>query len=203
VTRAVEAERAHTRAWLHDGVLQLLEYIAAGGYAETPDVPHLRQVAEIAAGELRHFVDGQAAAGSKDLGRALVETLDATQLLAPDLTLRLVAGGGIADTPVSLVEPLAAAAGEALANVRKHADATRATVRAEVVAGMLVVRVEDDGRGFDRAGTPLGSGLRLSVIGRMTAIGGHATVESAPGKGTRVVLSVRIADVAPAAEVAA
>jgi signal transduction histidine kinase len=180
------------RAWLHDGVLQLLEYIAAGGYAEAPDAGHLREVAAVAADELRAYVDGDRAGAPRDLSRALAEVVDDARLLAPGLTVRLAVDAAVTSAPASLAAPLAAAVGEALANVRKHARAARATVRAELLDGVLLVRVEDDGAGFDLGTTRLGSGLRLSVLGRLAALGGRADVDSAPGRGTRVTLAVRV-----------
>src|SRR5690242_6104033 len=53
VVDAVDAERARTRAWLHDTLLQQLEYIAAGGYADEVDPRELMRVAAAAATELR------------------------------------------------------------------------------------------------------------------------------------------------------
>ncbi|MET0745070.1 MAG: histidine kinase, partial [Microvirga sp.] len=51
---------------------------------------------------------------------------------------------------------------EALANVHRHAGASRVDVGAKVVAGSLVIRVRDDGRGMSRPDGPI-SRLRLGV----------------------------------------
>jgi signal transduction histidine kinase len=75
-------------------------------------------------------------------------------------------------------------ASEALANVAKHARATKASVRAERVNGMLVVEIEDDGVGG--ASSRDGSGLR-GLADRVEAQGGHLRIESVRGRGTRVV----------------
>jgi signal transduction histidine kinase len=187
--RAVEAERAEVRAWLHDRVLQHLEYIAAGGYADEPDVDALRAVAARAADELRAYVDGDDAAAPRDLSVALATVTADARLLASDLRIRLVVGPEAADLSQPVVEALAAATREALANVAKHAAATRATVRADVTGAAAVIRIEDDGTGFDPGRTPLGSGLRHSVLDRLTRVGGSATLQSSPGAGTRVTLT--------------
>ena len=68
VADAVDAERARTRAWLHDTLLQQLEFIAAGGYADVADAAELMRVAAGAATELRTYVedsgrDGELVAG--------------------------------------------------------------------------------------------------------------------------------------------
>jgi signal transduction histidine kinase len=192
--RAVEAERAEVRAWLHDRVLQHLEYIAAGGYADAPDVPTLRDVAARAADELRAYVDGDEAEPPSDLSVALAAVTADARLLAGDVRIRLVVGPEVAELPQPVVDALAAATREALANTAKHAGAGRATVRADVGHGAVVVSIADDGVGFDPGKTPFGSGLRHSVLDRLTRIGGTATLRSAPGAGTRISLSVPLPD---------
>jgi signal transduction histidine kinase len=83
---------------------------------------------------------------------------------------------------------------EALTNVRKHAGATTARIRVSSVgtgagAGLMIV-IEDDGRGFDTNATPVradgGYGLQ-TMRERMELAGGTLRVDSAPGRGTRVV----------------
>jgi signal transduction histidine kinase len=73
---------------------------------------------------------------------------------------------------------------EALANVAKHAQASRAAVSARRRNGVLVIEVEDDGVGGAQAGD--GSGLR-GLADRVEALGGRLVVESPAGGGTRVV----------------
>jgi signal transduction histidine kinase len=74
-------------------------------------------------------------------------------------------------------------ASEGLANVAKHAHASRARIDARVVDGTLVVSVEDDGVGGATADG--GSGFR-GLSDRLEARGGRLTVESPPGAGTRL-----------------
>ena len=70
---------------------------------------------------------------------------------------------------------------EALTNISKHAHATRASVTVDATDGMLVAEIVDDGIGGARPG----SGLR-GLVDRMEAVGGTLSVESPPGRGTRV-----------------
>jgi signal transduction histidine kinase len=75
---------------------------------------------------------------------------------------------------------------EALNNVAKHAAATRACVRLSCPSGEVRLSIEDDGRGFNpqnRSSDKLGLGIMQE---RAEAIHGSLTVESQPGKGTRV-----------------
>ena len=122
------------RAWLHDRVLQSLEYLAAGGYADDPDARMLQRVAARAADELRAYVDGEAERAPGDLGAALDAVAADARMLAGEAHIRLVVGPEATDLPAAVVEALAAATREALANVAKHARASRAIVRAEVAA---------------------------------------------------------------------
>jgi len=86
-----------------------------------------------------------------------------------------------------LGEPVEAAAyflvSESLANVAKYACAS--TVRVSVIRrnGEAVVDIEDDGVGG--ADPARGSGLR-GLFDRVQALDGQLTVESPPGRGTRI-----------------
>jgi signal transduction histidine kinase len=74
---------------------------------------------------------------------------------------------------------------EALQNVAKYAGASAATVRICVEDGALVFSVDDDGKGFDTAITPRGSGS-VNMADRVGALGGTLLVRSEPGAGTTV-----------------
>jgi signal transduction histidine kinase len=185
VAEALDAERARVRAWLHDTLLQQLEYIAAGGYADDVDARELMRVAAGAATELRAYVEGTPSAESTLVER-LRRVIEDEQALVP-YEIRLVFGevDGTVDG-----DDLADAAREALTNVRKHARASQVVISCHVTAGTGTVVVADDGIGFDPASTARGTGLRESIVGRMERAGGSAEIESAVGAGTRVTLKV-------------
>lgn len=85
---------------------------------------------------------------------------------------------------------------EALANVRKHAAATRVTVTLSYFEDLVILDVQDDGRGFapekltqHRPGLSGGFGLR-TMQERAAQLGGKLTVESAPNEGTTVTVEL-------------
>ena len=84
---------------------------------------------------------------------------------------------------------------ELLFNAIKHAQASRAQVRLELVGeGKVRVTVSDEGAGFDPcrilpAGDGGGFGL-FSIRERIGLIGGRLEIDSAPGRGSRVTLTV-------------
>jgi signal transduction histidine kinase len=189
VDDAVMRERARTRAWLHDTVLQELEMLAAGAYADEPDPVAMAALAAGAADRLRRVIEGEtppAAGPLVDEINALVEHAR----LRGDLDVRLRVGRLEPPWATADAEPLTAALAEALRNVSKHAGATEVDVSCEIANGVATVIVTDDGRGFDPARVDRGAGLRHSIIGRLEHEGGRVTVSSSPGHGTRLVLQL-------------
>lgn len=76
---------------------------------------------------------------------------------------------------------------EALTNVARHAQTPEATVRVVRESGLLKVEVEDRGAGFDLQQLPVSRTMGLiSMRERATVLGGHVTITSAIGEGTRI-----------------
>ncbi len=74
---------------------------------------------------------------------------------------------------------------EALQNVAKYANATRAELVLSNGEGVLRFEVRDDGVGFDPARTGYGTGLQ-GIADRLAALEGTVEIHSAPGRGTTV-----------------
>ncbi len=74
---------------------------------------------------------------------------------------------------------------EALSNVRAHAGSGSAQVRLVSEDGLTVLRITDDGTGFDPEQPTAGHGLR-GLRERLALAGGTCTITSAPGRGTVV-----------------
>jgi len=90
---------------------------------------------------------------------------------------------------------------ESLNNALKHGHATRVRVDMQVAQSQFEISIQDNGRGFDPAsieklsaqngagiGTS-GNGLR-NMRQRLDMLGGQCTIQSNPGRGTTVILSV-------------
>ncbi len=73
---------------------------------------------------------------------------------------------------------------ELLNNIAKHAQASKVTVRLSEVTGQILLRISDDGKGFDLQSVPAGH-MGLGIIReRAAAIGATLDVDSRPGGGT-------------------
>lgn len=88
---------------------------------------------------------------------------------------------------------------EALVNVRKHARASKVCVRMERCEDQYCITVEDDGRGFDLdelADREYGTGgVGLQIMQeRAQSLGGTLEIDSDPGKGTRIIVGIPLAE---------
>jgi signal transduction histidine kinase len=88
---------------------------------------------------------------------------------------------------------------EALANARKHARASRVTVRLISSHPSIILRVQDDGQGFDPK-TRLSEALAEKHMGlwsmreRVRLLGGRLSIRARPGKGTCILVEVPLAE---------
>jgi signal transduction histidine kinase len=79
---------------------------------------------------------------------------------------------------------------EAIQNVAKHAGReAHVKLRCRHEHGTLVVRIEDDGPGFDPAHAPEGAGLK-NIRARIQTIGGAVKLTSSAGRGTVITISL-------------
>jgi len=82
---------------------------------------------------------------------------------------------------------------EGLNNTHKHADATRAVVKLTAAYPNIILRIEDDGKGFDvekrvrEMDSEKRMGLR-SLQERTDLLGGRMLVTSKPGQGTKILI---------------
>jgi signal transduction histidine kinase len=84
---------------------------------------------------------------------------------------------------------------EAISNALRHSGASHLSIQAQALEnGWVRMEVKDDGCGFDTSvarATRTQGGLGMhTMCERAVALGGKTTVDSAPGKGTRVVIDL-------------
>ncbi|MFH8977694.1 GAF domain-containing sensor histidine kinase [Streptomyces sp. NPDC017890] len=199
----IAEERSRLAHELHDAVSQKLFSLRLTAQAATALVDRdparakgeLQQVAALAAEaaeELRAaVVELRPAALDED---GLVATLRTQiQVLDRAHTARVTfAGHGVKALPAAQEEAMLRVAQEALHNALRHAAAEHVDVTLHRRGTGAVLRVTDDGGGFDphavrRAGRHLGL---VSMRDRAAGAGGRLSVQSAPGKGTTIEMEV-------------
>jgi signal transduction histidine kinase len=201
---AVVDERSRIAREMHDGLAQILGYLslelqrleALAGQANAADlVAALRQARErvrAAQADVRENIASlrTTLAGEVGLLPALRQYLEEFGI---QTGMEASLAGDLANNPrlsplaeVQLVRVIQ----EALANVRKHARAGTVQVRLTRYDHTLQVQVTDDGCGFEPALSLAGHFGLQTMRERLQSIGGCLNIESQPGAGTRVQMSV-------------
>ncbi|MFJ9590285.1 GAF domain-containing sensor histidine kinase [Streptomyces acidicola] len=199
----IAEERSRLAHELHDAVSQKLFSLRLTAQAAAALVDRdpgrakgeLQQVATLAAeaaDELRAAVVELRPVGLDEDGlvatlRTQVHVLDRAHTARVTFT-----SCGVRALPAAQEEAMLRVAQEALHNALRHSGAGRVEVTLERRDGTAVLRVTDDGSGFEpatvrRAGRHLGL---VSMRDRASGVGGRLTVESAPGKGTTIEMEV-------------
>ena len=132
--------------------------------------------------DLAELTRGMVPAALTQLG--LVDALRA-QASRAAVPVDVEASGAFERVPDDVRTAIYFSALEALQNVAKYANATRATVRLRATEDEVVFEVQDDGRGFDASTTSPGTGMR-GMAERLAAVRGRLDVRSGVGAGTTV-----------------
>jgi signal transduction histidine kinase len=190
VAAADEARRGLERN-LHDGAQQQLVALritlglARQAAASSPEAAEMlaqtEQQAAEALADLRELAHGIYPPLLADLGLTAALEAQARKAAIPVT----VEAPGVGRYPREIEAALYFCVLEALQNVAKYAQASAARVTLCHDGRFLAFTVEDDGKGFDRAITPAGSGLQ-GITDRLAALGGTIDITSTPGHGTRV-----------------
>lgn len=129
--------------------------------------------------------DGAPESLSRALKRLVADVEDTTER---QIELVMV-GDARADEQTA---PLLSAAREAMLNAAHHG-APPYSVYLEVSGGFIQLFVRDHGSGFDTTQLPAGHlGVSESILGRMKRNGGTADIDSRPGWGTEVKLTLHV-----------
>ena len=188
---ATDAERVEVDSLVHDSVLTTLLTAAR---AETPEAKAL--VARMAGSAIRRLREAVVLSPGEEAQLspvALAARIRASaDGMVPPVELRI---GPLQDRPLPRAAALAldSAAAQAMLNSIQHAgEGARRWVelRGRAEDGGFEVEVVDTGSGFDPDAVPTERiGVRVSIVERIAAVGGRGRVVSAPGAGTRVLLS--------------
>jgi signal transduction histidine kinase len=125
---------------------------------------------------------------SSTLAEALRKVADATGAAA-GLSVMAEATGTARRLPTGTEVVLLRVCQEALANVRKHATAQKASVQLSYADARVRLTVSDDGAGFDVNHVNGGYGLH-GMRERVRQVGGTMQVRSAVGAGTQILVEV-------------
>jgi signal transduction histidine kinase len=195
IVEAGDAQRRTIERDLHDGAQQHLVALAvnvnlARQFADTdPDMAKdmLEQVGhdlQDAVQELRNLAHGIYPPLLMD--RGLHEALSAAAARAA--LPAAVDADGIGRYPQAVEAAVYFCCLEALQNAGKHAgDGAEARISLREEEGALLFVVADDGAGFDLASRARRGHGFVNMSDRVGAIGGSITVESTPGRGTKII----------------
>ncbi|HET7489136.1 MAG TPA: histidine kinase [Acidimicrobiales bacterium] len=200
---AAADERARLAREMHDSFAKTLQGIALGCTALVAWIERDTEEATSQARALGAAAE-QAVREARDLlcdlrrdrpQEPFLDVLTATcEVWAAEEGMRCAveAPGSLPDPPARVRYQLLAATGEALQNVARHAAARSVSVFVDTDDTDVVLRIADDGRGFDPDVIPEREheghfGLR-GISERLADVGGSASVISQPGAGTTVTM---------------
>jgi signal transduction histidine kinase len=180
VASARRADESEYLAALHDTASATLLMVGAG-VASKPE-PWLSEQA---------IRDLEVISGQTDPADGEIDLLPMLRHTTEHVPLKI--DWHLPDTEVTVPAVVAVAlcrgAREALTNVVRHAEVDAADVMVARDERQVVVRVRDEGKGFDPARVEgHGYGVTRSLVERMARMGGRAVVTSAPGSGTEIRL---------------
>lgn len=201
---AVLEERYRLSREMHDGVAQTLGYLGMQAErletladrgdiaAMRSELPELRRVIAEAYLDVRETIDGLRLTVDQPGGFT-----GALQAHVEDFTRRtgLEVDCSCVDTPPDLPPEIALhllrITQEALANVRRHSQASHVWVSLARENGHLELTVTDDGQGFDADTTLDRSHIGLaSMRERVRSLDGQISLATSPGQGTRITARV-------------
>ena len=196
---AVE-ERNRLAREIHDTLAQGLTAVSlqlesADALLEVEKEPaRVRQVVQQALALTRANLE-EARRSVLDLRAAPLEERTLAEALAllagqADIPVTFTVTGGNRPLPLRIESGLYRIAQEALTNVNRHAQASRATMQLVTAPAEVKLIIEDDGRGFDPAQIPDNRYGLMGLNERVKLLNGQLHLESSPGAGTRLEIVI-------------
>jgi len=203
---AVEAERKRIAMDIHDSVLsQLTALVRRAEYAEVliaddpvnanTEMAHVTTMAGDIHSDIRWIVKALRQDPTRISLSEVLEGIVTRFRRNTGLQVDLELPGDDLAVPFDTVRQMGYIVEETLTNVWKHAHCTRAWVSLQKQDRHAVLKIQDDGAGFDveqitaRPSELAGVGL-VSIRERAAQMGGTAHITSQPGQGTAVVVKI-------------
>jgi signal transduction histidine kinase len=194
-------ERQRLARDIHDTIAQhftsIIMHLAAARLSESANLQtHIQQAEQAARDGLdqaRHMIWDKKPEQLE--GASLVENIEATAArwsVENSVNVDMAVTGSPQHLDPSIDLALLRISQEALHNIKKHAHAQNVNITLSYMPDVLALDVADDGKGFDTARlNKHGFGL-TSMRERAEELGGELTIESEPGKGTKIAVLIPI-----------
>lgn len=198
VERIQAAERERIGQEIHDGAIQAVYSASLILESTEPLVPdgseaarrlwQARSVLNAATMDLRSYMVALRAESPTDPLITSLQQLINDPRFRELLDIELVYDYEPTIKPMQ-VHHILAIVQESLSNTIRHGRARAATITILRGNDALILRIEDNGRGFSLDTVQAGYGLR-SMRDRAHLMGGHLEISSTPGKGTKTILTL-------------
>ncbi|MDP1568980.1 MAG: histidine kinase [Vicinamibacterales bacterium] len=205
VISAQEDERRRLARELHDDTCQSLAALSVSAEAAVADLApgpardrllSVKALVDASLADLHRVIYDLRPSVLDDLGLVpAIRWLVSHRFARSSVAVRLEVDGLAERLPPEVETALFRVVQEALTNIERHAHAEHVLVQLSADASGLLIEIEDDGIGFDPAsvGAPAPGGRGLGLLGlreRVELLGGRCEVDSTPGHGARIVVSV-------------
>ena len=200
-------ERARLAREIHDtlaqGFVGISSQLDAVAMSMPEDESPARNYLEMARRMARHSLT-EARRSMMDLRASVLEDRDLAEALeagtrvwtaGQPVDVSVEVSGDRKPIPPEMEQQLLRIAQEAVANIVKHAHASRIGIKLQREAGRLRLRIVDNGKGFEEQDAFAAQGGHFGLIGmreRAERLGGELHLASQPGAGTEVEVSVPI-----------
>jgi signal transduction histidine kinase len=207
VITAQEDERKRLARELHDETCQTISALnmrletavarlPAG--ADPAPLAEARSLAVRTLDELHRLIYDLRPSVLDDLGLwSAISWYAARQLQKKGVTVRCEFSDVDRRLPALMETALFRAVQEAISNIAKHANAEQVLIQCGIEHDVLTIEIEDDGSGFElsQVKRPKDEGHGWGLLGiteRVEALGGKVDIDTAPGQGVRLVITVRV-----------
>ena len=196
IIKTQETQRNHIGAELHDNVNQLLAgariYLSIAGKKEEKiqeAIQYPMELLDNAINEIRiltaKHVSPLKEVNLENLVKSLVENLQQATGLKVSLSYEVSQNNIPGDQRLNIYRILQ----ELFNNILKHSNCTEATVAIKTCENFILIKVEDNGKGFSLNEKREGIGLS-NITNRVDSFNGEVAFKSEPGKGCSTIINI-------------